>query len=111
MLAGPMEREPRDAGDEGAQPGPARRLRTLRRGGGAAPPAAPRVWVCIAVVALVGAAAWVGVMLHGPLTSGHHLLPWAAVAAAMVGASLLTVTFLVRGDAVTIGLVEIPLVV
>ena len=111
MLAGPMEREPRDAGDEGAHPGPARRLRRLRRGGGAAPPAPGRVWVCIAAVALVGAAAWVGVIRHGPLTSGHHLLPWAAVAAAMVGASLLTVTFLVRGDAVTIGLVEIPLVV
>jgi diguanylate cyclase (GGDEF)-like protein len=41
----------------------------------------------------------------------HQQLPWLAVAAAMFGASLLTVTFLVRGDTVTLGLLEIPLVV
>ncbi|HEY3810554.1 MAG TPA: GGDEF domain-containing protein, partial [Acidimicrobiales bacterium] len=65
----------------------------------------------ILAVAVLGAGGWVGVE---SLTSGdvvRHALAWPEVAAALVGASLVTVTFVVRGTSVAIGLMEIPLVV
>jgi diguanylate cyclase (GGDEF)-like protein len=55
--------------------------------------------------------AWALAIERFSAADAHHLLPWPAVAAAMVGASLLTVTFLVRGQNVTIGLLETPLIV
>ena len=70
-----------------------------------------RVWVFIVAVAAAAGGAWAEAVGDLPRVVIHHPLPWPAVAAAMVGASLLTVTFLVRGETVTIGLLEIPLVV
>jgi diguanylate cyclase (GGDEF)-like protein len=46
-----------------------------------------------------------------PSRSAHHGLPWLAVAFAIIGASLLRVSFLVRGQNVTLVPSEIPLVV
>jgi diguanylate cyclase (GGDEF)-like protein len=69
------------------------------------------VWFLIFVVGLLAAGAWVGV-LH--LTSGEvprHALTWLEVSAALVGASLVTVNFVVRGSTIAAGLLEIPLVV
>jgi diguanylate cyclase (GGDEF)-like protein len=70
-----------------------------------------RVWLLIAGFAAVASAAWALAIDRLPSPSSHHLLPWPAVAAAMVGASLLTVPFLVRGTSVTVVPSEIPLVV
>jgi diguanylate cyclase (GGDEF)-like protein len=74
-------------------------------------PAPGRVWCGIGVLVFVAGWAWARVIADFPPTGVADPLPWPVVAAAMVGASLLTVTFLVRGDPVTLGLSEIPLVV
>jgi diguanylate cyclase (GGDEF)-like protein len=55
--------------------------------------------------------AWARAILNFSEVPVPHGLPWLGVAAALVGASLLTVTFMLRGDTVTLGLSEIPLVV
>jgi diguanylate cyclase (GGDEF)-like protein len=70
-----------------------------------------RVWLLIAAVAAVTGVAWAVAIERLPAAGIHHALPWPAVAAAMIGASLLTVTFMVRGTSVTAVPSEIPLVV
>jgi diguanylate cyclase (GGDEF)-like protein len=97
-------------GSEDAPAGLVGRLH--RRLSGAAASAAPaRVWLYIAALGLIGGLAWAQSIAHYSVQVVPHPLPWPAVAAAMVGASLLTVTFMLRGDTVTLGLAEIPLVV
>ncbi len=69
------------------------------------------MWLLILTLALLAVGGWVGVLR---LTSGvavQHPLTWPEVTAALVGASLVTVTFLVRGTTIRVGLLEIPLVV
>jgi diguanylate cyclase (GGDEF)-like protein len=69
------------------------------------------VWVLIAGLALTVGLAW-GTAIDQLAEHGiRHPLPWPAVAAAMAGASLLTVTFLVRGQSLNVVPSEIPLVV
>ncbi len=106
----PMNRELRERGDEGVQQSD-RGLRLRRLRSSRVPVAPRRVWLFIAGVTVVTGLAWARVIVDPPQAAMHHPLPWVAVAVAMVGASFLTVTFLVRGDRVTIGLLEIPLVV
>ena len=108
MLRAVMQAEARRS--EGAPTGPVGRLR--RRLSSAAASAAPvRVWLYIAGLGLVGGLAWARAIADYSAPVVPLPLPWPAVAAAMVGASLLTVTFMLRGDTVTLGLAEIPLVV
>jgi diguanylate cyclase (GGDEF)-like protein len=70
-----------------------------------------RVWVLILITAGVTALAWAAAIELLPPRTLHHPLPWPAVAIAIVGASLLTVYFFVRGQPVTSVPSEIPLVV
>jgi diguanylate cyclase (GGDEF)-like protein len=69
------------------------------------------VWVLIAALGAVTVLAWVALLGQLPAEIIHHSLSWVAVSAALVGALLLTVTFLVRGDLIAIGLSQVPLVV
>ncbi len=109
MLTTPMGRDLRSR-DEGAPSSGAGRRRRLRRT--SSNPHAPlRVWLCVAGFALVGSLAWIAVLASWTGAGPSRTLPWPVVAAALAGASLLTVTFMVRGDTVTLGFAEIPLVV
>jgi diguanylate cyclase (GGDEF)-like protein len=70
-----------------------------------------RVWVLISVVAGIAVLSWVAAIAELPARTFDRGLPWSAVAIAIVGASLLKVSFLVRGQNVTLVPSEIPLVV
>ncbi len=103
-----MKPEARGVGP-GAASGLAGRLRQQVTGGGAGAPA--RVWLFIAGLGVIAGVAWARVIENFAPVAVPHSLPWLGVSAALVGASLLTVTFMLRGDPVTLGLSEIPLVV
>ncbi len=108
MLLRTMKREARERGR--AASGWASRIR--RRSSSAAASAAPaRVWILITGLGVVAGLAWAQAVTGYSLKGVPQPLPWLAVAAAMAGASLLNVTFSLRGDTVTLGLAEIPLVV
>src|SRR5262249_15843594 len=103
-----MTREAR-AKRKAAPSGPVGRLRQHLSSWSSGAPA--RVWLYIFALALVGRLAWALAIIQFAWTSDPQPLPWLGVAATMVGASLLNVTFMLRGDTFTLGLAEIPLVV
>ena len=103
-----MTRDPLGKG-RAAPSGPLGRLRQHLRSWSSAAPA--RVWLYISGLGVVGGLAWALAIIHLSSASVPQPLPWLAVAATMAGASLLNVTFMLRGDTFTLGLAEIPLVV
>jgi hypothetical protein len=109
MIGASMNRSTRGADDKGARFSLMGRFGRRKRG--PVPPAPLRVWVLIAGLALTVALAWAAAIDQLADHGIRHPLPWPAVAAAMAGASLLTVTFLVRGQSLNVVPSEIPLVV
>ncbi len=69
-----------------------------------------RVWVFVVVLFAASAAGAIAAR-HLGHASQHVTLPWPAVAAALVAASMLTVTVPSRGGTFTIGLLEVSIVV
>jgi len=108
MISVPMGRDVR-APQEGVRSSLRRRQLWWHRSG--LPSAPARVWVLIVAAAGIATLAWVAILGQLHTEPIHHSLSWVAISAALVGASLLTVTFLVRGNTAAFGLSEVPLVV